>query len=497
MAGHLAMIFTPSDHLQGSSGLEGYSSAPTSAHMNKKHKQRTPLISLVILVVAALLAATAGPTAASKPRPWKAKGIGYGYSYKAGPKYKHWSRKKPRPRPTASPTPTATTTPTASPTPTVTTTPTASPTPTVTTTPTPTTTPTVTASPTPTVTTTPTPTTTPTVTASPTPTVTTSPPTKAALPDFGVQFHGMWGSYTDTERAAVLDTLKKNGTTTVRLDVSWAMLQPSGPTFDTWGTNFVTRVLKMITDRGMDPLVMIWMTPQWVTGSSDTLVPPTTSTQLNHWQNFLQQAAAKFPQVTHWEIWNEANSDDFMRGGSASVYAQVLARGYAGIKAGNPNAKVIFAGPQYVDTPWVVSALNAGAKGKYDIMGVHPYMAVGNLSPDTPDDGTIWRMRHLPTLRNAMLAVGDNKPMWFTEFGWRVGNSGTANWQLGVSEATQAQYLAKTLSMIKNEWPYVTRVYWYRERVEGNVNIAGYGLIRTDGTARPALTQIPSIYATP
>lgn len=37
------------------------------------------------------------------------------------------------------------------------------------------------------------------------------------LPEFGTQFHGMWGSYTDTQRAMVLDTLKANGVTTVRL----------------------------------------------------------------------------------------------------------------------------------------------------------------------------------------------------------------------------------------------------------------------------------------
>jgi hypothetical protein len=306
----------------------------------------------------------------------------------------------------------------------------------------------------------------------------------------------MWGSYTDSQRAMVLDTLKRNGVTTVRLDVSWAMLQPSGPTFDSWGTGFVDKVLKMITDRGMQPMVMIWMTPQWVTGSTDTLVPPTTATQLSQWQTFLQQAAVRFPQVTNWEVWNEPNHNDFMRGGDPGVYGRLLSAAYGALKAGNPNAKVIFGGTQYIDTPWIKNALAAGAKGRYDIMGVHPYMAVGNLNPDAPDTDGIWRMRHLPTLRNAMLAVGDDKPIWFTEFGWRAGSVGTANWQLGVSSTTQAQYLAKTLSIIKNEWPYVTRVYWYRELGSSNdTETAGYGLILPNGTAQKALTQIPAIYA--
>lgn len=317
-----------------------------------------------------------------------------------------------------------------------------------------------------------------------------------ALPVFGTQFHGMWSSYTDKQRAMVLDKLKANGVTTVRLDVSWAMLQPKSATFDTWGTGFVTRVLKMITDRGLEPMMMIWLTPSWVTGSTDDRVAPKGSAQLDQWRTFLSDAAARFPQVKYWELWNEPNHNDFMRGADPQVYAALLSAGHRGIKAGNPNAQVIFAGTQFVDVPWIQKAFAAGAAGKYDVMGVHPYMAVGNLSPTSADDGTIWRMRHVPALRTAMLAAGDDKPIWFTEFGWRAGSTGTANWQLGVDQATQAKYLAATLSMVKTEWPYVTRVFWYRELADNNTaNSSGYGLILPNGTVKPALTQIPGIYA--
>ena len=54
-----------------------------------------------------------------------------------------------------------------------------------------------------------------------------------------------------------------------------------------------------------------------------------------------------------------------------------------------------------------------------------------------------------------------------------------------------------TLNIIKNEWPYVTRVYWYRELGTGNdPESSGYGLVLPNGSAQPALTQIPGIYAT-
>ena len=49
---------------------------------------------------------------------------------------------------------------------------------------------------------------------------------------------------------------------------------------------------------------------------------------------------------------------------------------------------------------------------------------------------------------------------------------------------------------MKTEWPYVTRVFWYRELADNNTtNSSGYGLITPKGTVKPALAQIPAIYA--
>ena len=60
----------------------------------------------------------------------------------------------------------------------------------------------------------------------------------------------------------------------------------------------------------------------------------------------------------------------------------------------------------------------------------------------------------------------------------------------------EAKYLADTLRIVKDEYPYVTRVYWYRELADNNTSTSsGYGLIQPDGTVKPALKQIPDIYA--
>ena len=65
-----------------------------------------------------------------------------------------------------------------------------------------------------------------------------------------------------------------------------------------------------------------------------------------------------------------------------------------------------------------------------------------------------------------------------------------------MSEATQAKYLADTLELVRTEYTYVTRVYWYRDLADNNsATSSGYGLVQPDGTAKPALAQIPKLYA--
>ncbi len=315
------------------------------------------------------------------------------------------------------------------------------------------------------------------------------------VPEFGVQFHGTWSDYTDPERIRVLDALRTHGASAVRIDVSWRMLQPDGPgRFSEWGMALVDKAIGLAVERGMAPLVTLWMAPQWANGSADERVPPTSDVGLAGLERVARDLAAKYRgSVLAWEVWNEPNSDDFMRGASPETYARLLRAANAGFKAGDAAATVVFGGPMYIDAEWVDRVLRAGGAGNYDVMGVHPYSAVGDEAPDLPDNGTPWRMRHLPALRSVMAAHGDGaKPVWFTEFGWRVRPTppDARNWERGVSPDTAAEYLARTFRLVAEEWPYVERVFWYKDRSDSaDPARAGYGLVLPDGSAMPALAK--------
>lgn len=317
--------------------------------------------------------------------------------------------------------------------------------------------------------------------------------TTSSIP-VGVQFHGMWQFYTDDARKSVLDKLKAAGVRSVRLDISWAMLQPTnGTSYEPGGVQFVDNVMKMILDRGMKPLVLLRLTPGWANqGRGEAALPdnPSDFARLAEWS--ARRWAGK---ALAWEILNEQNSPDFMTGADPVSYVRLLKAAYPAIKRGSPGTPVVFGGMQYVDTDWIRRAYDAGAKGSFDAMAVHPYLGPSDLPPATAADGTMWRLTHVKTVRDLMVARGDgDKKIWFTEFGWstHANDPNTPPWGRGVTEAKQAQYLTETVALVRKSYPYVTQMYWYNEidLPWGGVQVENFGLLHRNLSAKPALAAL-------
>jgi polysaccharide biosynthesis protein PslG len=313
----------------------------------------------------------------------------------------------------------------------------------------------------------------------------------------GSMFHGMWQFYTDADRAAVLDRMAGAGVKSVRLDVSWAMLQPNNASsYDAWGVSFVDHVINMINQRGMKPLVLLWMTPGWANGNKGDHTLPTNSAD---YARVAKWAAARYNgKVVGWEVWNEQNSTDFLDGADPVAYTKLLKAAYPAFKAGSASTPVVFGGVQYNDTDWIRRAYDAGAKGSFDVLAVHPYMGIANQAPTVADDGTMWTLNHVRTVRDLMVARGDGgKKIWFTEFGWstHANAPGTPGWALGVSETTQADYLKQTVSYVRANLPYVQRMYWYNEKdlPWGSQQVMNYGLLHADNSAKPALGALAAV----
>ncbi|MEN3360937.1 MAG: polysaccharide biosynthesis protein PslG [Mycobacteriales bacterium] len=313
----------------------------------------------------------------------------------------------------------------------------------------------------------------------------------------GVQFHGMWTMYTDAQRVQVLDKLQAAGAHSVRLDVAWTMLQPDGPgSYYAWGVAFVDRVIAMANQRGIKPLVTLWLTPEWANrGQGERVLPdnPADYARVARW------AAARWNgKVIGWEVWNEENSPAFLEGADPVAYTRLLRAAYPAFKAGSPATPVVFGGLEYNDTDWLRRAYDAGAQGYFDVMATHPYMGIADAGPTLADDGTMWTLTHVRAVHDLMTARGDGgKKVWFTEFGWstHANTSSTPAWDKGVSETTQAAYLTQTVNYVRSHYSYVTRMYWYNDRdlTDGGIQVQNYGLLHRDLSPKPALGALARV----
>lgn len=306
-----------------------------------------------------------------------------------------------------------------------------------------------------------------------------------------MQFHGLWSSYDAASRAKVLDQFAANGAQWVRIDVSWDMLQPDNSgSYHPWGVSQVDTVLHEADRRGLKILVTFWQTPGWANDGAGLRALPHNPGAFAKAAGFAANRWGGL--VDGWEIWNEPNSEDFLRGADPSAYTRLLCAAYPAIKRADAGSPVVFGGLMYNDDAWLARAYRAGAHGCFDAMATHPYLGPSDAPPEAAMDGhNPWRLRNVTAVRSQMAANGDAaKPIWFTEFGWSTGGSKDADlWDRPVTETQQADYLKRAVAFTRTNYPYVSRMLWYSDidRSTGDPHEDGYGLLHTDLSPKPAL----------
>ena len=198
------------------------------------------------------------------------------------------------------------------------------------------------------------------------------------------------------------------------------------------------------------------------------------------------------------EIWNEQDETHFWKGApQADKYTDLLQRSHTAIKANDPRMTVVVGATTGNNYGFLEQLYAAGAKGYFDVAASHTDTACLVDSPSNyyKDNGRIARFTFLGyrEMRATMLANGDDKPIWLTEIGWSAAQHTceVGMWAgqklAGVSEAEQAKYLLEAYHCLKQD-PYVQVAMWFNNRdliADGKMNNM-YGLLRADGTKRPA-----------
>ena len=148
-----------------------------------------------------------------------------------------------------------------------------------------------------------------------------------------------------SEQTSQLAAMKAIGVNSVRVDASWADVQPDGPGTFNWGQ--VDQAVNSILTAGMSVDLIIDGCPPWAAvpgASGDPWPQPASSAQ---YAAYAAQVAARYaPQgVGTFEIWNEPNLAEFWQPApNPQAYTADLKAAYAAIKKVDRSAFVVSGG---------------------------------------------------------------------------------------------------------------------------------------------------------
>jgi polysaccharide biosynthesis protein PslG len=290
---------------------------------------------------------------------------------------------------------------------------------------------------------------------------------KLRHPAFGAAYHALWGNRTNAQRRKVFDKLKRTGATWVRISFPWGLVQPRKPTkgdpgWSKWGFNRVDDVVRMTNQRNLKVSFTLAGTPGWANGHKGSAYLPDNPARYAHAIRYL--AHRYRGRVQSWEVWNEVNGGQYLKGATLREYKQLLCKAYPAVHRGSPKARVISAGTGGVDYKWIRRFYAANTKSCFDVLAIHPYL--NTRSPYYGWGGrTPQWLVNMHKVRRTMKRHHDAKtPVWFTEFGWANKDYGGTN---EVSLRKQAKFAVQMIKITKRRLPYVDRLSWYMAKDEG------------------------------
>jgi hypothetical protein len=292
-----------------------------------------------------------------------------------------------------------------------------------------------------------------------------------------------------SERQAHIASAAQNNATIMRLLVQWNLVAKTRPTTATdpfdpaYEFDDIDDAVRAAQENDQEVILSISGTPSWANGGKAPNVMPT---RVADFTDFARAIASRYsgrfmgyPFVRFWAIWNEPNLQQFLspqfdaqgRSIAPANYAKLAAAGYAGVKAGSPQAKIAVGetsargsdkatGLRPTHSPGKFAELVAKANPrlKFDAWGEHPYPFVPSLPPTAKVRWPNVSLSSLPQLEDSLKKLFKRKsvPIWITEYGHQTKPPEA----LGVSYATQAKYIQQSLSIVAG-YPFVDMFIWF------------------------------------
>jgi hypothetical protein len=324
---------------------------------------------------------------------------------------------------------------------------------------------------------------------------------------YGIALGDTLNDMSNAQLNAELTNISAIGVKWIRIDMSWADVQPNGPTEYDW-TKLDT-IVAAAKAHNLQILGTIDYAPTWAMASNCAINEKCPPTNFNQFAQFASSVVSRYASsgLLYWEIWNEPNLAGFWEPApSAEKYTQLLKLTYLAIKRAQPNAIVLSGGLGDLDRSpasikqqaFLTQMYSDGAKPYFDILGFHAYSY-----PALPSYVALWSgwsmMNDIPdSIRSIMIANGDaNKQIWITEYGAptngpgniaTVDNPNYDNSPDHVSAALQADMLTQAIDKYKAT-SALGGFFWYSYKDLGTSTDTAenfFGLVDYNGSPKPA-----------
>jgi hypothetical protein len=301
-------------------------------------------------------------------------------------------------------------------------------------------------------------------------------------------------------QAAQLSAMRSIGLTAVRIDADWSSVQPDNSAAYNWVK--LDRAVTSIRAAGMTVDLIIDGCPRWAAApgaDGSQFAQPASARLFAAWAGHVAKRYA--PRgVKYFEIWNEPNIVQFWHPRpDPQAYTADLVAAYTSIKKVAPSSFVISGGlapaatnaTDYSPLSFLRAMYSAGAKGRFDGLGDHPYSFPAN--PDKIEPWSAWSQMAdtSPSLRSLMRAHGDGaKKIWITEYG------APSTGPFGVGQEAQRTELAQALAYIKGAtWVGAFYIYTWQDVTSVAAVDYGFGLVTARGMPKPAYHAVAQALA--
>ncbi len=306
------------------------------------------------------------------------------------------------------------------------------------------------------------------------------------------------------EQQQRIDRVRESGLTFVRTDFVWRTIESSRGRYDF--TSYDAMIAA--ADRnGISVLGLISHAPLWA-------VPVTE--HLEEWLAFVEATVRRYPQVRHWEIYNEPNLAEFwISKPDPAGYAKLFRMTSARIKAIDSTLFVLTGGLASSNDAnggysgeFADAMLAAGVGEAFDAFAIHPYRF-----PHAPEESVYESNAKRPRKLTLEQAVDSyrrllnrhglaGKPIWITECGYtsrpgRLQPDGTRvddSQNRGVSDAEQADFLPRSVLLSFqygiSSWLWFTAVTAEKDPMDKE---DWFGILHPDYTPRPAFRALQAL----